>query len=123
MVKYQFQISNDGSTVEAVLKVLAMIQNKDYSVSVDSDKHVLTIVVGEKNTQQKVIKRELRKSCWKLFWKSSWKHIRHWVAHRGYWIPMLIAVPILVVFCEGDTISKTLIGIWIDVMILILSMP
>lgn len=123
MAKYRFQISNDGSTVEAVLKVLAMIQNKDYSVSVDSDKHVLTIVAGEKNAQQKVIKRELRKSRWKLFRKSSWKHICRWVAHRGYWIPMLIAVPILVVFCEGDTISKTLIGIWIDVMILILSMP
>lgn len=118
MAKYQFQISDDGSTVEAALKVLSMLQDEDYSVSVDSDKHILTITAGEKDTQQKAIKRELKKSRWKLFRKSTWQHICNWIARKGYWLVVLIGAPILVLNCNGDIKLEIATSIWIDVMII-----
>lgn len=118
MAKYQFQISNDGSTAEAALKVLAMLQDKDYSVSVDSDKHILTITAGEKDTQRNAIKKELKKSRWKLFWRSAWKRICNWIARKGYWLVVLIGAPIFVLNCNGDIELEIMTSIWIDVMII-----
>lgn len=121
MAKYQFQISDDGSTVEAALKVLSMLQDKDYSVSVDSDKHVLTITAGEKDAQRKAIKKELRKARRKLFWINVWKHFCNWWAQKGYWVTVLGWVPVLVLSCGGDIKSSIIVSIWIDVMVIIFS--
>lgn len=122
MAKYQFQINDDGSTVEAALKVLSMLQDEDYSVSVDSDKHVLTITAGEKDAQRKAIKKELRKSRWKLFWKNAWKHISNWYDRKGYWVGMLLFMPMFGSTVGGDTAVSIMAGIAIDLWMIVFLM-
>lgn len=122
MAKYQFQISDDGSMIEAALKVLSMLQDEDYSVSVDSDKHILTITAGEKGAQRKAIKKELRKSRWKLFWKNARKYISNWYDRKGYWVGMLLFMPMFGSTVGGDTAVSIMAGIAIDLWMIVFLM-
>lgn len=121
MAEYHFKLDNDESTVGTVIKVLSMLQGKDYSASIDSDKHILTITTNEKDSHWKAVKKKLGKARRKLFWINVWKHFCNWWAQKGYWVTVLGWVPVLVLSCGGDIKSSIIVSIWIDVMVIIFS--
>ncbi len=121
MTEYHIKLDDNEATADAVLKVLGMVYHKGYDVSLDAAEHVITITTKEEDTRQNTIKKTLKKVRRKLFWRSIWKSICRWVARKGYWISVLIGVPIIVLGCRTDTASSIMIAIWIDTMIILFS--
>ena len=121
MAEYHFKLDNDESTVGTVIKVLSMLQGKDYSASIDSDKHILTIITNETGSRWKVVKKKLGKARRKLFWINVRKHFCNWWAQKGYCVTMLGWVPVLVLGCGRDIKLSIVVSIWIDVMMIMLS--
>lgn len=121
MAKYNFKIADDGSTMDSMLKMLSMLQDQDYSVSVDADNHTLTVITEGKRTQNNSVKKTIKKTRRRLLWRKAWKSICHWVAQKGYWIPVLIGVPIIILGCRTDLVSLIMAAIWIDAIILVFS--
>lgn len=90
MAEYHFKIADDGNAMDAMLKMLSMLQDQDYSVSVDADNHTLTVVTKGKKPRNNSVKKTIKKTRRKLFWKNAWKRICDWVHRKGYWIITLI---------------------------------
>lgn len=123
MAKYRFKISDDGSTVGAALKVLAMIQDKEeYSATVDANTHILTITIKDEDAQWSTIKKTLRRSRWKSICQNIWKWFCDWWAQKSYWFIVLLEVPFLVVSCNGDIVQSIAVSAVIDVMIIMFLM-
>lgn len=121
MVKYHIKLDDTEATADAVLKVLGMIHHKGYDVSLNAAEHVITITTKEEDTQRNTTRRMLGKVRRKLLWRNVWESICHWVARKGYWIPALIGVPIIVLGCRTDLVSSITAVIWIDMIILLFS--
>lgn len=98
-----------------MLKVLAMIQDKDYSVSVDSDKHILTVITnGEK--------KKLKKARRKVSWVRTWKKLRDWYDRKGYWVGVLLFIPNFGLTVGSDTATSIMAGIALDIWMIVFLM-
>lgn len=121
MAEYHIKLDGNEATGDAVLKVLGMIYHKGYDVSLNAAEHVITITTKEEDTRRNTTRRMLGKVRRKLLWRNVWESICHWVAQKGYWIPVLIGVPIIALECRTGLTSSIMAAIWIDVIILLFS--
>lgn len=121
MAEYHIKLDDNEATADAVLKVLGMVYHKGYDVSLNAAEHVITITTKEKKCSTEHYKESTQESRRKLLWRNVWKSICHWVAQKGYWIPMLIGVPIIILGCRTDLVSSIMAAIWIDAIILVFS--
>lgn len=121
MTEYHIKLDDNEATGDTVLKVLGTVYHKGYDVSLNAAERVITITTKEKDTRRDTTRRMLGKVRRKLLWRKVWESICHWVARKGYWIPALIEVPIIVLGCRTDLVSSIMAAIWIDMIILLLS--
>lgn len=92
MAKYNFKIADDGSTMDSMLKMLSMLQDQDYSVSVDADNHTLTVITEGKRTQNNSVKKTIKKTRRRLLWRKAWRKLCDWVRRKGDWIITLLFI-------------------------------
>lgn len=119
MAKYNFKIADDGSTMDSMLKMLSMLQDQDYSVSVNADNHTLTVITEGKRTQNNSVKKTIKTTRCRLFWLKVWRKFCDWYMRKGYWLILIVCLPIMEVAIGHDIISLTEASVIMETWIIV----
>lgn len=119
MTEYHIKLDDNEATGDAVLKVLGTVYHKGYDVSLNAAERVITITTKEKDTRRDAVKKTLKEVHHKLFWMKVWRKLCDWYVRKGYWLILIVCLPIIEVAIGHDIISLTETSVTMETWIIV----